>query len=151
MLIRELDSAFGSLIEDLSVLPASREPGKTLLDETLVVCMSEFGRTPGPISETRKGREHHIHIHSGMFAGGGVARGGVIGKSDEIGGQVDEPGWSGGRAIYMEDVACTIYSALGIDWTKRIADTPSGRPYHYVEPASGTSYMDFQPISELFG
>ena len=39
-------------------------------------------------------------------------------------------GWSERRAIYMEDVACTIYSALGIDWTKRIQTTPSGRAFH---------------------
>jgi hypothetical protein len=52
-----------------------------------------------------------------MFAGGGVARGGVIGATDELGGKITDFGWSGGRPIYMEDIACTIYSALGIDWT----------------------------------
>jgi hypothetical protein len=150
VLIKELDAAFASLVQDLDSLPSNHREGKTLLDDTLVVCMSEFGRTPGAISETRKGREHYIHLHSGMFAGGGIARGGVIGKSDEIGGKIVDAGWSGGRAIYMEDIACTIYSALGIDWSKTVAETPSGRPYHYVESASGTTYMDFQPINELF-
>jgi hypothetical protein len=150
VLIRELDSAFSSLIQDLDSTPSSHNQGKTLLDDTLVVCMSEFGRTPGAISETRKGREHHIHIHSGMFAGGGVLRGTVIGNSDELGGKIVDPGWAAGRAIYMEDIACTIYSALGIDWSKTVTETPSGRPYHYVESASGTTYMNFQPVNALF-
>ncbi len=150
VLIRELDTAFTHLVEDLERTPSSHTPGKTLLDETLVVAVSEFGRTPGAISETRAGREHYIHAHAGMFAGGGVRRGGVIGRTDAIGGTVVEPGWSGNRPIYMEDIACTIYSALGIDWTKKIETTPSGRAFHYVEPASGTRYMRFQPIHELF-
>lgn len=150
VLIRELDAAYCNLIKDLAATPSSVDPGKTLLDETLVVCMSEFGRTPGAISETRQGREHHIHVHCGMFAGGGVVKDAVIGKTDELGGQVAEFGWGLQRPIYIEDVACTIYSALGIDWSKTLDTTPSGRPYHYVEPASGTQYMDFQPIDVLF-
>lgn len=151
VLIRELDAALASLIRDLEGTPSRHSPGKTLLDETLIVAMSEFGRTPGPISATRRGREHFIHVHSGLFAGGGVRKGGVIGKSDALGGKIVEPGWSGGRPIYMEDVACTIYSALGIDWSKTIQNTPSGRAFHYVEPASGTQYVRFQPVQELFG
>ena len=149
-LIRELDAAFSSLLQDLDATPSAHDPTRTLLDETLVVCMSEFGRTPGPITETRHGREHHIHVHSGMFAGGGIKRGAVIGRTDDLGGQVADAGWSGGRAIYMEDIACTIYSALGIDWSKSIETTPSGRAFHYVEPASGTKYMEFEPVRELF-
>jgi hypothetical protein len=150
VLIRELDAAFSALITDLDSIPSKHSPGKTLLDETLVVCLSEFGRTPGPISETRKGREHFIHVHSGMFAGGGIKRGAVIGKTDDLGSKVVESGWAQKRAIYMEDVACTIYSALGIDWTKTNESTPSGRTFHYVEPASGTRYMEFEPVQELF-
>jgi uncharacterized protein (DUF1501 family) len=150
VLIRELDAAFTSLIRDLESTPSRHSAGKSLLDETLVVAMSEFGRTPGPISATRQGREHFIHCHSGMFAGGGVQRGAVIGKTDELGGTIVEPGWSGNRPIYMEDIACTIYSALGIDWTKTIQNTPFGRAFHYVEPASGTKYVRFQPVRELF-
>lgn len=151
VLIRELDAAFTSLIRDLESTPSRHQPGKSLLDETLVVAMSEFGRTPGPVSATRLGREHFIHVHSGMFAGGGIRRGAVIGATDEIGGKIVDPGWSGNRAIYMEDIACTIYSALGIDWTKKIETTPSGRAFHYVEPASGTQYVRFQPVREFFG
>lgn len=151
VLIRELDAALSSLIRDLEATPSRHTPGQTLLDETLIVAVSEFGRTPGPISATRQGREHYIHAHSGLFAGGGVQRGAVLGKTDELGGKVIDPGWSGKRPIYMEDLACTLYSALGIDWTKIVQNTPSGRAFHYVEPASGTQYVKFQPIRELFG
>lgn len=149
-LIRELDAAFTNLIKDLDGIPSKHQPGKTLLDETLVVAMSEFGRTPGAISETRKGREHYMQVHCGMFAGGGVRRGAVIGKTDDLGGKIVEFGWSDNRPIYMEDIACTIYSALGIDWTKRIDNTPSGRAFHYVEPASSTTYVPFKPVREFF-
>jgi hypothetical protein len=150
VLMRELDVAFTSLIKDLASTPSKHDPAKTLLDETLVVVMGDFGRTPGPISETRKGREHFMQVHSGMFAGGGIKRGVVIGKSDELGANIVDAGWSGKRSIYMEDIACTIYSALGIDWTKTIENTPSGRSFHYVEPASGTKYVGFRPVQEFF-
>jgi hypothetical protein len=149
-LIRELDAAFSALINDLDSTPSKHSAGKTLLDETLIVCMSEFGRTPGPISETRQGREHYIHAHCGMLAGGGIRRGAVIGATDALGAKVVKSGWSQDRPIYIEDIACTIYSALGIDWTKTIEATPSGRTFHYVEPASGTKYMNFEPVRELF-
>ncbi len=79
-----------------------------------------------------------------------MRRGAVLGRTDDLGGTVRDPGWSAGRPIYMEDVACTIYSALGIDWTKTVETTPSGRAFHYVEPASGTKYVEFAPVQELF-
>jgi hypothetical protein len=150
VLIRELDLAFSSLIKDLDSTPSKTDPGRTLLDETLVICMSEFGRTTGALSETREGREHHTQAYSGMLAGGGIKRGAVIGKTDEAGGKIADPGWSANRPIYMEDIACTIYSATGIDWTKTIRNTPSGRAFHYIEPASGTRYVGFQPVKEFF-
>jgi hypothetical protein len=150
VLIRELDLALGHVIGDLGRTPSLHRQGRTLLDDTLVVALSEFGRVPGPITETRKGREHHIKVHAGVFAGGGVTRGAVIGRTDETGGEIAAAGWSARRPIYMEDVACTIYSALGIDWTKRIETTPSGRAFHYVEPASGTRFVGFKPVNELF-
>jgi hypothetical protein len=145
-----LDAAFTNLIQDLDSIPSKYTPGKTLLDETLVIAMSEFGRVPGPITETRKGREHFMQVHAGMLAGGGVRRGAVIGKTDDFGGKIVDPGWSAQRPIYMEDIACTIYSALGIDWTKSITNTPSGRAFHYIENASGTKYVGFKPVQELF-
>jgi hypothetical protein len=150
VLIRELDQAVGNVIRDLDSTPSRHTAGRTLLDETMVIAMSEFGRVPGAITETRKGREHHIRVHSGLFAGGGILRGGVIGSTDDEGGEIADSGWAARRAIYMEDVACTIYSALGIDWTKIVQNTPSGRAFHYVEPSSGTRYVGFRPVKELF-
>jgi len=150
VLIRELDAAITNLIKDLDATPSRHSPGKTLLDETLIICMSEFGRTPGPLSETREGREHYTKAHSGIFAGGGMKKGAVIGKTDADGWKVLDYGWSENRSIYMEDIACTIYSALGIDWTKTIENTPSGRAFHYVEPASGTEYVGFKAVQEFF-
>jgi hypothetical protein len=149
-LIKELDAAFTALVNDLLATASPVDKSKTMLDETLIVCMSEFGRTPGAVSATRQGREHYIHAHSAMFAGGGIKRGAVIGKTDDAGGAVVESGWAQKRPMYMEDIACTIYSALGIDWTKTVENTPSGRAFHYVEPASGTRYMRFEAVEELF-
>jgi len=74
----------------------------------------------------------------------------VIGKTDADGWKVVDYGWWANRSIYMEDIACTIYSALGIDWTKTIENTPSGRAFHYVEPASGTECVGFKPVQELY-
>lgn len=150
-LIRELDAALSALIQDLDRIPSMHSPGKTLLDETLVIAMSEFGRTPGGVTETRKGREHYMQVHSGIFAGGGVRGGLVLGQTDDAGGKIVDFGWAEKRPIYMEDIACTIYSALGVDWTKSIKNTPSGRAFHYVEPASGTRYVAFRPAHEMFG
>ena len=89
-------------------------------------------------------------LHSGMLAGGGIRRGQVIGKTDDAGGKIVDFGWPAKRPIYMEDIACTIYSAMGIDWTKTVDNTPSGRSFHYVEPASGTKYVGFKPVQEFF-
>ena len=51
-------------------------------------------------------------------------------------------------SIRMEDIAATIYSALGIDWTKSITDTPSGRNFEYVPFGLAGRYF---PIDEVFG
>ena len=50
--------------------------------------------------------------------------------------------------LIIEDIAATLYSALGIDWTKTIADTPSGRKYEYIQ---GSSEGQFTAIDEVFG
>jgi hypothetical protein len=51
----------------------------------------------------------------------------------------------------MEDIATTIYSAMGIDWGKTIEATPSGRAFHYIEIFSPTQLLANREISELFG
>ena len=147
-LCRELDLALTHLIKDLDSTPSPEEEGKTLLDDTLVVCMSEFGRTPGNVAEGRAGREHYMYAGCGLLAGGGIAGGRVLGATDEEGGKVIDLGWSAKRPMYIEDVAATIYCLTGIDWTKTVEKTPSGRAFHYVEDFSATHYLGVQPIWE---
>jgi hypothetical protein len=67
-----------------------------------------------------------------------------------VGAKVVDPGWHKKRPIYIEDVAATIYSVMGIDWTKKIKDTPSGRAFEYIENQSGTDFIDPGEITELF-
>ena len=97
-----------------------------------------------------KGRDHHRFAMSGLFAGAGILGGCAIGATDEQGARVVRSGWAKKRSVYPEDVAATIYSALGIDWTKEITNTPSGRVFRYVEPQSGTNFLDVAEIAELF-
>lgn len=135
----QLDSALAALIEDL------RASGD--LDATLIVVMGEFGRTPGDLN-LNGGRDHHRYAMSVLMAGGGVKGGRSIGTTDREGSDVADPGWSADRPIYPEDIASTIYSALGINWTRSIADTPSGRRFEYIPYADQAKFM---PIEEVFG
>lgn len=134
----EIDVAIYNLVQDLK---ASGDLGSTL-----IVIMSEFGRTPGPLN-SRGGRDHYQNIMSAVLMGGGVRGGRVIGTTDALSANVTDPGWSANRVMQVEDVMCTIYSALGVDYTKSIADTPSGRKFYYVE---GSSNGIYQPIDEVF-
>jgi hypothetical protein len=144
---RDLDGGLAVLLSDLE--QTKDKDGRSLLDKTLVVVMGEFGRTPGELSPGL-GRDHHRYAMSGLFAGGGVKGGKVLGVTDAEGGRVVKADWSKKRSMYPEDVAATIYSALGIDWTKEIKTTPSGRVFEYLEFQSGTSFLDVGEISELF-
>ena len=144
---KELDTALSSLLGDLA--GRKRKDGTTLLDETLVVCFGEFGRTPGALNPSA-GRDHYQYALTGLFAGGGIQGGRVIGKTDDVGAKVIESGWNVKRSVYMEDVATTIYSALGLDWTKTIEGTPSGRAFHYIEPFAAKQMIRSREISPLF-
>lgn len=146
-LCRDFDNAFTALVNDLQNTPASG--GRTLLDKTFIVCMGEFGRTGGDLT-LNKGRDHNQHAATAMFAGAGVKGGHVFGVTDNEGRRVIKPEWDENRPIYPEDVVSTIYSQLGIDWTKKITNTPSGRAFEYVEPMSGTTMIRFREISKLF-
>lgn len=147
-LSHELDSALSSLLTDLRQIKA--RDGSALLDKTLVVCMGEFGRTVGDLT-VNKGRDHNRFAGVALFAGAGVKGAQIIGATDETGGRVADPGWNRKRPIYPEDVTATIYSTLGIDWTKRITNTPSGRAFEYIESMSGTTFLDVGEIEPLFG
>lgn len=138
-LTNELDRAVGNLVDDLK---ASGD-----FDSTLIVMMGEFGRTPGVLN-SRAGRDHYRDVMSVAMMGGGVKGGRVIGASDANGARITDFGWSQKRPIYVEDITATIYSALGIDWTKSIDDTPSKRKYYYVPGATEGTYL---PVEEVWG
>ena len=140
----QFDPAYASLLADLSTMPGSVS-GKTLLDETLVVVVAEFGRTVG-ILNNQAGRDHNLRMTT-VWAGGGVRGAQVIGKTDATGGSVSDYGWSANRDIRPEDVTSTIYSALGIDYTTVRHDDPLNRGFEYVPFAKDGTY---QPINELF-
>ena len=138
----ELDPALSNLLSDLATMPGSA--GKTLLDETLLIAKGEFGRTVGDLT-SQSGRDHYF-VHFSMFAGGGTVGGRVIGKTTADGRFVEDPGWSGNRPATAEDVAATIYSALGIDHTTVREDDPLGRGFPYTPDTPWQS----TPIVELF-
>src|SRR5207302_11271722 len=92
-LLPGLDRALAGLIEDLDA--------RGLLDETLVLVLSEHGRTPKLQSSKGAGRDHWSRAYSAVLAGGGIARGKVIGKTDRIAGSVVE------RPISPKDVLAT--------------------------------------------
>ena len=133
----QFDPAYGALMTDLQSM--------SLLDETLVVILAEFGRTVGALNN-QAGRDHNLRMTT-VWAGGGVRGGQVIGVTDATGNNVTEYQWSANRDIRPEDVACTLYSALGIDYTTIRHDDPLNRGFEYVPFASDGTY---QPVDELF-
>ena len=96
---RAVDQPIGGLLEDLE--------RRGLLDETLVVFATEFGRTPG--TQGSDGRDHHIFGFSVWMAGGGLKRGVVHGATDEIGFHAVE------QRHYVTDIHATILHQLGLD------------------------------------
>ena len=105
-LLPRFDESFSALMEDLDQ--------RGLLEDTLVVCMGEFGRAPRIALEPNfagktPGRKHWSRVYSIAIAGAGVSRGGLVGASDRLGG---EP-----RGEYFGpwDICATMYSALGVD------------------------------------
>lgn len=142
--MRTFDPAYGALLTDLASSPGSQS-GTTLLDETTVVVLGEFGRTVGPLN-AQQGRDHFLRM-SIVFAGGGMRGGKIIGKTDDAGRNAAEFGWAGNRDVRPEDVTSTIYSALGIDYTTVRRDDPLNRGFEYVPFAKDGAYG---PINELF-
>jgi len=106
-----LDRAFSALIQDLT--------DRRMLDETLVVVMGEFGRTPKINSQG--GRDHWPNVFSVMLAGGGVQGGQIIGSSDALG------EFPKARPVTPSDLSATIYTLLGIDPSLEL-HTRDGRP-----------------------
>jgi hypothetical protein len=146
----EFDRAMANLIRDLQASPSPRDQSKTLFDETLIVMVTEFGRTPGPLNGI-KGRHHYNLAYLSLFAGGGVKGGRIIGATDKDGAKVTDTGWKYQRMQpKTENVYATIYSALGIDWKKEITNTPSKRAYRYVDVLGATEFAVDDEFAELF-
>jgi Protein of unknown function (DUF1501) len=112
--------------------------------------MGEFGRTPGPLN-FMAGRDHHQHCFPAMFAGAGVKGGTILGGSDDAGWKCVDTGWSHKEQPRIENVIATVYSALGIDWSKEVRNTPSGRTYTYVDPLGANGYIPTDEISAIYG
>lgn len=120
------DAGVAALLEDLD--------GRGLLNDTVVWCTGEFGRTP-KINNTNAGRDHWPRAMSMIFAGGGIRGGQVIGKTDATGSEpVDAP-------LSPEDCAASFYRALDIDHLNEY-HTPDGRPVYLVR--------DGKPIEALW-
>ncbi len=113
-LLPGFDQSYPALLLDLEA--------RGLLDETLVIWMSEHGRTPKIDSKPRgAGRHHWSRAYSAVLAGGGVARGKVVGSSDRFGGEVrDTP-------VSPKDILATAFHLLGIDPRTTVEDR-QGRP-----------------------
>jgi hypothetical protein len=123
--IPPLDQGYTALIEDLA------ERG--LLDETLVVAVGEFGRTPKINKDG--GRDHWGRCQSALLAGGGIRGGQVYGSSDPI------ASYPSDHPVAPEDLIATIYHAFGLSPDREIHDR-EGRPHRI---SSGT------PVAALFG
>ena len=120
-----LDEALSGLLTDLE--------SRRMLDDTLVLCFGEFGRTPKVNSNA--GRDHWPHSMSVFAAGGGVPGGQAIGATDSKGFYAD-------RNVYSpQDLAASVYTKLGID-PRHHLHTNTGRPIQIVPGG--------RPISELF-
>jgi hypothetical protein len=132
-LLPMFDRGFSALLEDMH--------RRGLLDETLVVAMGEFGRTPrvGQITTSagadKGGRDHWPHCYTVLFAGGGLPAGAIVGASDA------HAAYPARDAVTPPDITATIYRALGIDPTTTIRD-PLNQP-HFL--STGT------PIRALVG
>lgn len=120
-----LDKALSSLIGDLY--------SRGLLDETLIVVTSEFGRTPD--INQNVGRDHYPKVFSGLMAGGGIKGGFVYGKSDPEGREVAE------NKVEIPDINATIGYALGMP-LDQVIYSPSKRPFTVADKG--------QPITEIF-
>jgi hypothetical protein len=120
------DAAYTALLEDLH--------RRGLLDNTMVVAMGEFGRTPKV--NPAGGRDHWPQCWTIVFAGGGVRGGQAVGESDDIGAAPKT------RPVSPAEVAATIYHGLGIPLDTELPGA-SGRPIRLVDHG-------VEPVHELF-
>lgn len=119
-LAKNVDQPIAALLQDLK--------NRGLLDETLVVWTTEFGRTPFNNSADAKGREHHNWAFSSWLAGAGVKAGTVYGATDEYGVRVAE------NPVHVHDFHATILHLMGIDH-ERLTYRHSGRDFRLTDVA----------------
>ncbi len=113
-LLPGFDLAFSALVSELA------ERG--LLDETLIVCITEHGRTPRLSAANGGGRDHWSQAYCSLLAGGGVRGGHVVGRTDAIAGSVtDQP-------VSPKDILATMLHLIGID-PRTIIHDRLNRPY----------------------
>lgn len=117
-LAKNVDQAIAGLLRDLKQ--------RSMLDETLVVWTTEFGRTPFNAAADAKGREHHHWVFSSWLAGGGVKPGITYGESDEYGIRV------GQDPVHVHDFHATILHLMGLDH-ERLTYRHSGRDYRLTD------------------
>ena len=122
-----LDPAWSTLLADLQT--------RGLLEQTLVVCMGEFGRTPG--INPRNGRDHYPHAWSVVLSGGGIRGGTVAGRTGQDGMLVED------RPTSVPDLLATILTALGLDPRKQNMSNVN-RPIRLTDP-------DAKPVTEILG
>jgi hypothetical protein len=111
----QFDKAFATLISDLDQ--------RGMLDSTLVMVSSEFGRTPKVNKD--EGRDHYPKVFSIVLAGGGIKKGVIHGASDAI---CSEPA---DKPLGVEDLAMTLYHQIGINGEKKLM-SPGNRPIDIV-------------------
>jgi hypothetical protein len=119
-LAKNVDQAIAGLLKDLKQ--------RGMLDDTLVVWTTEFGRTPFNSAADAKGREHHHWVFSSWLAGAGVKAGTVYGESDDYG---IHPGHN---AVHMHDFHATILHLMGLDH-ERLTYRHTGRDYRLTDVA----------------
>jgi hypothetical protein len=117
-LARNVDKPIAGLLKDLK--------SRGMLDDTLVVWTTEFGRTPFNNTADAKGREHHSWAFSSWFAGGGAKPGITYGSTDEYGMRVETDG------VHIHDFHATILHLMGLDHT-RLTYRHSGRDYRLTD------------------
>jgi hypothetical protein len=118
-LLPGLDQDFSALLDDMN--------DRGLLDETLVVCVGEMGRTPNFLNRgSQDGRDHWSYCFPAVLAGAGIQGGTLHGQSDRHAGYPIE------HPVSPEDLACTIFDSLGIDPHCTINDQ-EGRPVTLVQ------------------
>ncbi len=117
-LAKNVDQPIAGLLKDLK--------SRGMLDETLVVWTTEFGRTPFNNSAEAKGREHHNWAFSSWLAGGGSKGGTTYGATDEYGMRAEVDG------VHVHDFHATILHLMGLDHT-RLTYRHSGRDYRLTD------------------